>query len=697
MRRADLIWFRLGFPSDLTADATLAALASLSGSAHGTRLIFNLSATHRGITHRLAVTPEAADTVSAALRAAIPSLRLDRMDTPKRSRSHRLIWQLIPARAAIRSDELNAIAAGLLSSLFPLDEGEQVRLSWFVRPQPHPPLDTSPEAKREGHFRALARKLASPGVNAYGELSVQASTRGRADQLRRRLASSLWSLRTPHGRLAADPAWWGRLLHLLGLRGRYFNVAELATVIGWPVDAPDLPGLELGAAKRLVPSAALPQSGRVLGMADFAGFNRRVAISPAASTRGLYILGPTGTGKTSLIKNLVLSDLRADRGLAVVETNGDLIRDLLDLIPPERVRDVVLLDPTDRDYALGFNPFASSADPSLVADQLGELFQRLWADFWGPRTGQLTHMGLLTLARRQGSTLLDLPRLFLDLPFRERVLADLDDPVGLEPDWRWFNGLATREQSQVVAPLLNKVRAFTARPSIRSILGQPEPATSMNSIMAEGKVLLVHLPKGLIGSETATLLGCLILTALWQATAERTALPPDQRHPFSLYVDEVQDFADAPIPWEEMFAQGRKYGLSLTVAHQNLEQLPRELREVVLANARSKAVFALSPADARKLEPQFAPALTAADLQALDAYSVAAIVALEDGSTARPVTLRTPAPPKPLDSAEVVRRASRQRYARKRGDVESALRAQAASAGRSSAPVGRKQRQRSRS
>lgn len=696
MSRADLTWFKLGFPSDLTTDATLAALASLSGSAHGTRLIFNLSATHRGITHRLAVTPESADTLSAALRGAIPSLRLDQIDTPKRSRNHRLLWQLVPARAAIRSDELPSIAASLLSSLFPLREDEQIRLSWFVRPQPPPPLDTSPDAKREGHVRALARKLSSPGVSAYGELSVQASTHVRADQLRRRLASTLWSLRTPHGRLKADSAWWGRLLHLFGLRGRYLSVDELAAVIGWPVDGPDLPGLELGAAKRLVPSAALPQSGRVLGETDLAGFNRPVAISPAASTRGLYVLGPTGTGKTSLIKNLVLSDLKAGRGLAVVETNGDLIRDLLSLIPRERARDVVLLDPTDREYALGFNPFASSADASLVADQLGELFQRLWADFWGPRTGQLTHMGLLTLARRKGSTLLDLPRLFLDLSFRERVLADLDDPVGLEPDWRWFNGLSTREQSQVVAPLLNKVRQFTARDSIRAIIGQPQPATSMKSIMAEGKVLLVHLPKGLIGSETATLLGCLVLTALWQATAERTALPPSQRHPFSLYVDEVQDFASAPVPWEEMFAQGRKYGLSLSVAHQNLEQLPRELRELVLANARSKAIFALSPTDAKKLEPQFTPALTAADLQALDAYSVAAIVALEDGSTARPVTLRTPAPPTANGSADAVRRSSRQLYARKRSEVEAALRSQVTRASRPSTPVGRKRRQRSR-
>jgi hypothetical protein len=694
MRRAELNWFRLGFPHDLTTDACLAALASLSGAAHPTRLIFDLEATAEGITHRLAISSEAADLLTAILRAAVPSLRLDETAAPARTYRRRLLWQLAPSRAAIRSDELAAINAGLLSSLFPLHEGEQVRLCWFIRPQPHPPLDTSPQTRREGHARALAHKLASPGVNAYGELLVNAETSARIRQLIQRVAAALWSLRTPHGRLSTNSYWWGRFLHLLGLRGRYFSVSELAAVIGWPIDAPDLPGLELGAAKRLVPSLSLPQSGRVLGISDFAGISRPVAITPAASTRGLYVLGPTGTGKTSLIKNLVQADLAQGRGLAVVETNGDLINDLLELIPPERASDVVLLDPTDPEFAVGFNPFVGSADASLIADQLGELFQRLWKDFWGPRTGQLTHMGLLTLARRQGSTLLDLPRLFLDPIFRADVLADLDDPVGLEPDWRWFLALSQREQATVIAPLLNKVRQFTARASIRAIIGQPSPATSMKAIMAEQKVLLVHLPKGLIGAETATLLGCLVLTALWQAAAERTALPPSARHPFSLYVDEVQDFADAPIPWEEMFAQGRKYGLSLTVAHQNLEQLPRELREVVLANARSKAMFALSAADAKKLEPLFAPALTAADLQSLDAYSVAAIVALEDGSAARPVTLRTPSPPESIGSGETVRRASHERYARLRADVEAALRSQAQATKRPSAPVGRKPRYR---
>ena len=207
----------------------------------------------------------------------------------------------------------------------------------------------------------------------------------------------------------------------------------------------------------------------------------------------------------------------------------------------------------------------------------------------------------------EGSTLLDLPRLYLDPDFRASVLAHLDDPVGLGPDWRWFGQLPEKEQATVIAPLLNKVRQFTARSSIRAIMGQAQPPLSMRQLMAQRKVLLVHLPKGLIGSETAQLLGCLVLTSLWQAATERARLPIAERSPFGLYVDEVQDFAASPIPWDEMFAQGRKYGLSLSVAHQNLDQLPKELRAVILANARSKATFALSSADAKVMERLFAP------------------------------------------------------------------------------------------
>ncbi|HET7060269.1 MAG TPA: type IV secretion system DNA-binding domain-containing protein [Candidatus Saccharimonadales bacterium] len=687
--KRQLNWFALRFPRDLEQADAVAALSVFSGLPSRARLVLDLLATEKGTSHRLAVTADSAETVMASLRAAIPSLRVQAVETPARS-PRRWLWQLQPRVAAIRTDELPASSAALLSNLFPLNQGESMRLTWHLRSWPRPPLPVGHYSAQDGRERVVRAKLGLPGLSAYGELSIAAGTVGRRAELTQRIASVLRSLGTPYGRLSADPYWFGQLARLVGLRGRFMSAPELAAVIGWPLGGVDLPGLSLGAAKRLAPSAALCGQGRLLGTSDFAGATHPVAISEAASTRGLYVLGPTGTGKTSLLKNLIASDLEQGRGLVVIETNGDLVRDLIDLIPKSRTSDVILLDPTDQSHAVGFNPFANQSDPSLIADQLSELFERLWEAFWGPRTAQLTHMGLLTLARRKGSTLLDLPRLYLDPVFRSKVLAGLDDPLGLGPDWQWFEGLSQREQATVIAPLMNKVRAFTARPSVRAIVGQAQPRLSVRQIIKQKKVLLVNLPKGLIGAETAQLLGSLVLVSVWQAATQRAGLPVGQRHPFGVYADEVQDFAASPIPWDEMFAQGRKYGLALTVAHQNLEQLPRELREVVLANAHSKAVFALSASDARVMERLFAPALQADDLQALDPYSVAAQVALDDGSVARPVTLTTPPPPKSLGVAEQVRASSRQRYGQERRKVEAALRA--AVRPRQTAPVGRKPR-----
>lgn len=694
MNFAKLNWFQLRFPRDLDKDNVLGALAAFSGVPSRARIVLELHADHTGIRHRLGVRVRDTESVIATLRAAIPSLRLTPTDWQSAT-GHRLLLQTSPALAALRTDSLAVTSAELLSSLFPLGPDESVCLRWGLRSWPLPPLPVGHYDAQDGHERVVRAKLVEPGMAAIGELMVNAPTRARRSQLTQRTISVLWSLRTPYGRLLPNEYWFGQLARLFLQRGRYLSAPEVAAVIGWPIDGPDLPGLELGAAKRVTPSIELPGEGRLLGVSDAPGLTRPVAISEKASTRGLYVLGPTGTGKTSLLKNLVHDDLEQGRGLAVVETNGDLIAELVDSIPASRVNDVLLLDPTDQDYAVGFNPFAGSPDPSLVADQLGELFHRLWEEFWGPRTAQLTHMGLLTLARRSRATLLDLPRLYLDPVFRARVLADLDDPLGLGPDWQWFERLPEREQLTVVSPLLNKVRAFTARPSVRAIIGQFAPKLTMQGIIEQKKILLVNIPKGLIGAETAQLLGCLVLTAIWQAATERAALAPDRRHAFGVYVDEVQDFADAPIPWDEMFAQGRKYGLALSVAHQNLAQLPKDLREVILANARSKAVFGLSPADAKVMAQMFAPSLTADDLQALDPYAIAAQVALDSGGVARPVTLTTPAPLPSLGSAERVKAASKANYARPRALIEEALRRQASGQGRGTAPVGRQRRRQS--
>jgi Type IV secretion-system coupling protein DNA-binding domain/TraM recognition site of TraD and TraG len=684
--------FEIRWPRNVEADQIVAALSSLSGLPHRARLMLEVRANHGGIYHRLATTAPIAETVAAALRAAVPSIRLTPMEPANAKKSAPFIWQLDRRVAAIRADDLPATSAALLSSLFPLREGEAVSLRWRIRPAVRPVLSVDKNPLKDGRQKELRNKLARPGLRAYGELLIVADDRDRYRDLFRRVGAMLWSLNTPIGHLLAEPRWFGWPMYFLGQRGRWFATDELAAVLAWPVGKElDLPGLELGAAKRLVPTRRLAITGRVLGQSNF-GDPRPIAQSAKAATKGAWILGPTGTGKTSLLKNLIADDLKQGRGALIIETNGDLVKELADSIPAERRQDVILLDPLDPLNAVGFNPFNSDADPSLIADQLGELFQRLWAAFWGPRTAQLSHMAMLTLARRPGSTLLEVPRLFLDESFRAKVLSDLDDPLGLGPDWQWFESLGSTEQTTIVSPLLNKARSWVARPAIRAVVGQERPALNFKQVIERNQVVLVHIPKGLLGVETSQLLGCLVLTAAWQAFAERAALDPGDRHPFGIWVDEVQDFASAPIPWEEMLAQGRKYGVALAVAHQNVTQLPRELKEIILANARTKLAFALSGNDAKTLEKIFAPALSAEDLQALDPYSVAAVVALDDGGVSRPVTLQTPPPLPATGSFEAVREFSRKHYGRDRAELEKELRARVETPAKT-APIGRKRRE----
>jgi hypothetical protein len=693
MNRRPLRWYRLSFPRDLQEDAVIAALSSLSGMSPGSRLVLDVVASEAGIEHRLAVSPNAADVVTAELRAA-GGLRLDELPEPAEPRGLRLRWQLFPAVGAIRVDSLSASTASLLSGLYPLRGGELVRLRWRLRSARRPNFDATSDAQREGRARALHAKLAMPGLSGYGELLVCARSRQRTGLLATRTASVLRGLSTPFGQLVADTPTWGALFRVFGWRGGYFSAAELTAVIGWPIGSPEhLPGLQLGAARRLLAGRDVPQEGRLIGQSNYPGMGRPVALPVSSATRHTYLLGPTGTGKTSLITNLIAQDMAAGRGLCVVDTNGDLAQSLLDLVPSHRISDVVYLDPADT-VPVGLNPLlvGAGANPDLVADQLVELFHRVWQSFWGPRSAQLFHLGLATLAHQPDATLVDLTRLFTDPVFRRQAVGRLDDPVGLGAGWAWFETVSERERLNMLGPVFNKVWALTARRSVRGVLGQAQPRITLTDVLADQRILIVNLAKGILGGEVARLFGALVVTGLWQAATERASLAAAERPVFMAYLDELQDLLAVPVPFDEMLSQGRKYGLALNVAHQNLGQLTTDVRDAILANAHSKLTFRLESGDARVMARSFEPLLAASDLQDLGAYEVAAIVATEHGSTARPVTVLTSPPPPATGSAARVLVASRRAYGRPAGEVEAALRARQARPPVPSGPVGRVRR-----
>jgi type IV secretory pathway TraG/TraD family ATPase VirD4 len=453
------------------------------------------------------------------------------------------------------------------------------------------------------------------------------------------------------------------------------NAAELAAVIGWPTNSPQLPGLTLGGCRQLAPAADIPSYGRVIAHATFPGARRPLAIAPDDRLRHAHVIGPTGTGKSTLLLNLIVQDMAAGDGVVVIDPKGDLISDCLQRVPRHRLHDVMLLDPTDAERPVGLNLLSAVGDGAeLMVEQVVGIFHNLYSAFWGPRTDDILRAALLTLTHQPGMTLAEVPLLLTDEGFRRRLVARLDEPVALEPFWAWYESLKASERSVVIGPVLNKLRSFLLRGRVRSIIGQSESTIDFTELLAGQRILFVSLAKGLLGEEAAALLGSLVVARLWQATQARAGLLPSQRPRVLVHIDEFQDYLNLPTSMADLLAQARGLGVGLVLAHQHLGQLPIEVRRAVLANARSRVVFQTGAEDARLLAREFEPHLTPADLQGLGPHEVVAAFAV-GAHVAPPATGVTSPPPPATSRAASVRTASRQRYGRDRTAVEQAIRA----------------------
>jgi hypothetical protein len=363
--------------------------------------------------------------------------------------------------------------------------------------------------------------------------------------------------------------------------------------------------------------------------------------------------------------------MAAGRAVVVIEPKGDLIRDVITRVPPERVGDVVLIDPTDSETAVGINPLAAGGQSSeLVADQLLGAFHHQYAASWGPRTSDILYASLLTLARTPGMSLAALPLLLNDPRFRRTVVGALDEPIVLQPFWQAFDAWSDGERTTAIAPVLNKIRPLLVRPSLRAVLGQAAPRFDLRQVFTERKILLVNLAKGLLGPEAAGLLGNIVVGQLWQTALERSAIPAERRPPVFIYVDEFQDYLSLPTDLADALAQARGLKVGLTLAHQHLGQLSPQMRSAVLANARSRVVFQLAAEDAKVFATD--TNLLPEDFRTLTAFE--AYAQLVAGDAVQPwLSLRTlPAPPLSSNPDEV-RRRSREQYAVSRAEVDSAL------------------------
>jgi hypothetical protein len=400
-----------------------------------------------------------------------------------------------------------------------------------------------------------------------------------------------------------------------------------------------------------------------LGDSD-AGPRRRIGLSVADARHHLHVVGATGTGKSTLLTNLILADAIAGRGVAVLDPKGDLITDLLARLPANVGHRLVVIDPAETDAPPSWNVLdAHGRDPDLVVDQIVGVFARLYAAYWGPRTDDVFRSACLTLISDSDVpvTLADIPRLLSDSAYRATRTRGLSDPAGLGGFWAWYDQLSDTGRAQVIGPVMNKLRAVLSRRFAADLFGSAASTFTLANIL-DGGILLARLPKGLLGDDTTRLVGSLLLSGLWQAATARADTPEDHRLDASIYVDECHNFLHLPGSLDDVLAEARGYHLSLTLAHQHLGQLPRDIADAVHANARNKAFFTLSPDDARALARHVGPYLSAEDLTRLDRYQLACRL-VSHGRDTHGFTVAT----RPATAADANRPTQLRQAARERG------------------------------
>jgi len=367
----------------------------------------------------------------------------------------------------------------------------------------------------------------------------------------------------------------------------------------------------------LVGNMNYDQDNVFIGMRQLWGQEQPFGLSPADRRHHAYIIGKTGTGKTSLLRNMIIQDIAAGRGVAVLDPHGDLAEDLLDHIPPWRIDHTVYFNPADREFPIGFNLLAhvSPDQRPLVASGVVSVFKSVWRDSWGPRLEYLLYACVAALCECQNVTLLGVQRMLADERYRQWVVRQITDPM-IRSFWtREFAGYDKRFLSEVIAPVQNKVGQLLMAPSIRNILGQVKSRINFRFMMDHQRIFIANLSKGRIGEDKANLLGSLLVTQFQLAALSRADITEQKRDDFQLYVDEFASFCTDS--FASILSEARKYRLCLTLSHQYLAQIPRAIRDAVLGNVGTIICFRVSEGDARVLAREIGGGYNAAFLAGL--------------------------------------------------------------------------------
>lgn len=377
-----------------------------------------------------------------------------------------------------------------------------------------------------------------------------------------------------------------------------------------------------------------------IGITDWRNVRKRFGIKDKDRLGHIYVIGKTGVGKSTLLQNMAISDIRRGNGLCVIDPHGDIAEDILHFIPEERIQDVIYFNPADTDYPIAFNVL-KGVHPDyhyLVASGLISTFKKIWADSWGPRLEYILRFTLLTLLEYPDATLLDIQPLLTDKEFRHTVVMKIKN-ADIQAFWlNEFDKYSPSLRMEAITPILNKTGVFITSTPLRNIVGQKTRSFRMQQVMDEGKILIVNLSKGKLGEDTSSILGSILIASIQLAALYRARQPEHLRNPFYLYVDEVHSFVS--LSFANILAEARKYKLSLFMAHQYCEQLDERIRSAIFGNVGTMIAFRVGAVDAEYLVKEFHPTIDESDLVHLPRYSMY-LKLMIDGATSYPFSAIT--------------------------------------------------------
>ncbi len=413
----------------------------------------------------------------------------------------------------------------------------------------------------------------------------------------------------------------------------------------------------------------------ILGQTNYRNVRRKFGIKHEDRRRHTYIVGKTGMGKSTLLLNCIVQDIRNGNGVAVLDPHGDLVERVLDYIPARRINETIYFNPADVEYPIAFNPLyhTDRSQKHLVASGLVQVFKKIWADSWGPRLEYVLRNAILALLDTTGHSLLAVTRMLIDDRFRSRVVAGVKDPVVRQFWVKEFEEYPKVFRTETISPIQNKVGQFLSNPLVRNIVGQTKTKLDLSKLLDNGEILLLNLSKGRIGEDNSSLLGSLMVTQLHLAALRRAKLPEDSRKDFYLYIDELQSFITDDFP--SILSEARKYRLNIAgMANQFISQLPENIASAILGNVGTLIAFTVGSEDAEVLEREFHPEFSADHLQNLPKHNIYMKLSI-DGSTSSPFSSETipPFEANTISARERIIDQTRQRYCVEKRSVESKI------------------------